>query len=154
MLATGLLPVAIQSFVQSSTATAKPPKLRTDLIVSPQETAAGSFFVVKDPAIGRFFRFKAVEYFIAQQLDGQTPLEEVRQRAEVEFDATLEPRTLEQFTAKLSNLGLLESDRVELREAAPGHRRGRFGGSVFYLRFKAFDPATKAGHQVVVRLYQ
>ena len=31
--------------------------------------------VVKDPATGRFFRFKEPEYFIAQQLDGSTTLE-------------------------------------------------------------------------------
>jgi len=56
-------------------------KLRSDLIFSRQETSGGGVvFVLKDPEAGRFLRFKEPEYFLAQQLDGQTPLEEVRRR--------------------------------------------------------------------------
>src|SRR5437899_5794867 len=85
-------------------------RLRSDLIVSRQELAAGEVFVVKDPAVGRFVRLKAPEYFIARQFDGATPLEEIRRRAEEHFGASLSQGTLEQFAAKLQNLGLLQTD--------------------------------------------
>ena len=50
------------------------PSLRGDLIISRQELPDGVVYVVKDPTIGRFLRFKEPEYFIAQQLDGATSL--------------------------------------------------------------------------------
>ena len=50
-------------------------QLRSDLVVSRQDTTAGAVFVVKDPATGRFFRLREAEHFIARQLDGSTPLE-------------------------------------------------------------------------------
>ena len=36
-------------------------KLRRDLLVSRQETSEGTFFVIKDPATGRFFRLRLAE---------------------------------------------------------------------------------------------
>ena len=56
------------------------PKIRDDLILSRQEQGGTTHFVVKDPRARRFFRFKEPEYFIAQQLDGTTSLDAVRQR--------------------------------------------------------------------------
>ncbi|MCI0371376.1 MAG: hypothetical protein L0214_08335, partial [candidate division NC10 bacterium] len=114
------------------------PKLRNDLLVSRQGTADGPVFVVKDPATGRFFRFREAEHFIAQQLDGSTPPEVIRQRVEDRFGAAVSPETLGQFIGKLRHLGLLEAEGAE-----PGPRaapRGRVRGSLLYLRFPAFDP--------------
>src|SRR5438309_12129288 len=86
------------------------PRLRADLVVSRQETAGGVVFVLKDPEVGRFLRFKEPEYFIAQQLDGETPPEEIRRRGEERFGAPLAASTLEQFTNKLQTQGPLEND--------------------------------------------
>src|SRR5262245_11664594 len=83
------------------------PSLRRDLVISRQELPEGVVYVIMDPTIGRFLRFKEPEYFIAQQLDGATSLEEIRQRGEERFGASLSIATLEQFTNKLQNLGLL-----------------------------------------------
>src|SRR3954467_1448028 len=85
------------------------PRLRSDLIVSRQDGPSGVAYVIKEPSLGRFVRLKDPEYFIAQQLDGNTPLEEVRRRAETRLDASLGQATLEQFTTRLNNLGLLEN---------------------------------------------
>jgi len=63
--------------------------LRNDLIVRRQQTPRGVFVVVKDPASGDFYRFGEAEDFILQQLDGVTPLEEIRRRAESRFGAPL-----------------------------------------------------------------
>src|SRR5213593_4378335 len=116
------------------------PRLRADLIVSRQQTPTGLVFVVKDPVVGRFVRFKEPEYFIAQQLDGATALEEIRRRGEERFGAPLAASTLEGFTAKLKNLGLLDGGGAPQPAAAHTCRPGRVRGNIFYLRFKVFDP--------------
>jgi hypothetical protein len=68
------------------------PKLRSDLVIRPQPSSGGTMVVVKDPATRRFFRFGEVEHFVAQQLDGATPLEVVRHRVEERFGQPLSER--------------------------------------------------------------
>ncbi len=117
------------------------PRLRRDLIVSRQELPGGVVYVVKDPTVGRFVRFKEPEYFIAQQFDGATSLEEVRRRGEEQFGASLTASTLEQFAGKLRNLGLLDPEPAQQDQAgATSHTHARVRGNIFYLRFKLFDP--------------
>ena len=115
-----------------------PPKLRSDLTVSHQQTASGTVLVVKDPVSSDFFRFRAVEQFVAQQLDGQTPLEVVRQRTEKEFGASLSPEALSAFIKVLNENRLLETEATTKRNGMPGGRRIR--GSPLYFRVKIFDP--------------
>jgi putative peptide zinc metalloprotease protein len=115
-----------------------PPKLRGDLVVSQQETPEGSFCVVKDPATGRFFRFREAEHFILQQLDGATPLDLIQRKAEEKFGASLPQETLERFTTRLRGVGLLEDERADRGHL--GSPRGRVRGSPLYLRLKAVDP--------------
>src|SRR5437773_2733723 len=85
------------------------PKLRSDLRLSRQGGERQVTFVVKDPVDSRFFQLKEEEHFIATQLDGQTPLETVRQRTEAKFDATLSPQALANFVASLRQSKLLEA---------------------------------------------
>ncbi len=113
-------------------------KFRSDLVVSRQDTTEGVCFVIKDPATGRFFRFKEPEYFIAQQFDGSTPLDVIQQRVEEQFGTPVARETLEQFIGTLQRLRLLEAEGAEVERPAYGPRRVR--GSLLYLRLKAFDP--------------
>jgi multidrug resistance efflux pump len=115
-----------------------PPKLRDDLVVSRQATAEGPVFVLKDPVAGRFFRFREAEQFIAEQLDGRTPLEVLRQRVEERFGSPVSLESLGQFVDRLGRLGLLEAEGRAAPQ--PAHRSGRVRGSLLYLRFPAFDP--------------
>lgn len=115
------------------------PRLRTDLIVRQQQTADGAVFIVKDPVSEQFFRFRDAEQFIAEQLDGETPLEAVRQRIEEKFGATLPAAILDAFIRKLDKSGLLEAQNSAKPTRAD--RQARFRGSLLYLRFKIFDPA-------------
>jgi len=108
------------------------------LLVSRHGEEEGSFFVFKDPASERFFRFGETEQFIAQQLDGATPVETVRQRVEERFGASLSVEALQQFIERLRGLGLVTDGATEPR-LLPARRR-RIAGDLFYLRFKAFDP--------------
>ncbi len=117
---------------------AAPPRLRDDLLITKQETREEAFFVVKDPATRRFFRFRQAEYCVARQLDGATPLEAVRERVAAELGAEPEPEVLEGFVEQLRRQGLLAP---EDGTAGPSKRGGKFfGGNALWLRVKAFDP--------------
>jgi putative peptide zinc metalloprotease protein len=112
------------------------PRLRGDLLISQQSTGAGTIFVIKDPVARGFFRFGEVEYFVAQQLDGATALDVVRQRIEQRFDCHLRAETLEQFIEQFRRCRLLEGTQPDVAERA----RRPLRGSLLYLRLKAFDP--------------
>jgi multidrug resistance efflux pump len=111
------------------------PRLRSDLIVSRQDLAGETCFVVKDPATEKYFRFRAAEQFILEQLDGATSLQTIRERVEEHFGSSLDPETLTGFLERLSELGLLDTGRKPSLE-----RPGRPKGKLLYLRFKVFDP--------------
>jgi putative peptide zinc metalloprotease protein len=115
------------------------PKLRSDLVVRRQETAEGTFFIVKNPDSGEFFRFREAEQFIAQQLDGETALDAVRRTTEETFGATLPAETLSAFVKNLEKTGLLEREETKKRKGKS--KRGRIRGSLLYLRVKILDPA-------------
>jgi len=112
------------------------PRFRTDLTVRRHEADGGPVFVIKDPVSGAFFRFRQAEQFIARQLDGETTLEEVRQRAEKRFNATLIIDDLNSFVRRLERNGLLDTGKTPKRTD-----RSLVRGSWLYLRFKLFDPA-------------
>ncbi len=112
-------------------------KLRADLVVSEQRQAEGLFFVLKDPATGRFLRFREPEYFIARQLDGESPLDEIQKRTQQKFGSEISLDALGQFTETLRRLGLLE-DKATGRASPTTKRHVR--GNLLYLRFPAFDP--------------
>ena len=112
-------------------------KLRSDLVITQQETRAGTYFVLKDPATGRFFRFREAEHFVAQQLDGSTSLDVIRQKVNEKFGAALSQDTLESFIERFQRLGLLQ-EGAEFSQ--PSQQRGRVRGNLLYLRLKAFDP--------------
>jgi multidrug resistance efflux pump len=113
-------------------------RLRDDLVESRQETPEGCYYVLKDPATGRYFRFQEHEHFIARQLDGATPPEEIRARVAARFEAELPEVELAAFVATLEGRGLLSSvpgTAPNGAAAAPSFR-----GSPLYFRLKAFDP--------------
>ena len=107
-------------------------KIRQDLILSRQEQRGTIYFVVKDPQTRRFFRFKEPEEFIIRQLDGESSPETIQKKFHDQFAASLPADTLAAFVGKLGSLGLLED----------GTKTGTLsvGRSLFYLRFKLFDP--------------
>jgi len=116
------------------------PKLREDLIINRQETGGRAAFVLKDPKIGRFVRFREPEYFIARQFDGASSAEEIRRRAEKEFGAPLAEATLERFVTKLETLGLFERTGEEQGRVSAEPAPKRVRGNIFAIRFKVIDP--------------
>jgi len=118
--------------------TSSAPKLRTDLTVREQQTPDGRSFVVKEPVSGNFFRLREAEHFVARQLDGETPIEVVRRRAERQFATTLPAGTLNAFITSLKAAGLLQSEAAPATQPAGRHRR--LQGNPLCLRFRLFDP--------------
>src|SRR6185503_6838930 len=94
--------------------------------------------IVKVPLTDNFFRLGEAERFIADQLDGSTPVEVVRQRAEEKFATTLPQETLNQFIKTLEKGGLLES--ATGREKALRRRTRRIQGTLLYQRVRLCDP--------------
>jgi multidrug resistance efflux pump len=113
------------------------PKLRPDVVVVEQIVAGVVAFTMKDPATGRFYRFKEIEGYIVKHLDGRTSLQALRERTERTFNAALPQETLERFIATLARLGLLGT--ASPTAAAPTRPR-RIAGDPFYLRVRIFDP--------------
>ncbi len=91
-------------------------KLRGDLVVSQEKTGTGTDFVVKDPVSGRSSRFKELEYFIAQQLDGSTSFNVIRHRVEEKYGVPLTQSTFEQFADHLKELRFLEGAEPWIRK--------------------------------------
>ena len=115
------------------------PKLRSDLDCRVQTAPDGSaVLLIKDPVRRQFFRLKEAERFIAEQLDGATPIPVLRNRVEEKFGAPVESETLAGFINTLDRNRLLE--RPGDAEKRNGALRSRFAGSWLYLRFKVFDP--------------
>src|SRR5947209_4226759 len=114
------------------------PKLRSDLDRRVQITPSGSVLVIKNPVGGEFFRLQEAEGFIAQQLDGVTPLNVLKSRVEKKFGATLAPEKLAAFIKALDRNRLLETQTNGHR--AQPQQPGRLSGGVLTLRFKIFDP--------------
>lgn len=113
-------------------------KLRQDLVISRQESHEGTHFIIKHPETGRFFRLGEAEYYIAQQLNGETPIEAIQHGVAEKFGANLAPATLAQFLNHLRTNGLLEQEQTDT--TARSGQRKRIRGSILYLRLKAFDP--------------
>jgi multidrug resistance efflux pump len=114
-----------------------PPRLRRDLTVSRQEAAGGFSLVVKDPASGRYYRFRDAAGYVAEHLDGETTLEAVRRGAEERFGGELPEATLRTFLKGLGDTGLLENVEPAVSKQRP---QGRIRGSPLYLRLALFDP--------------
>jgi putative peptide zinc metalloprotease protein len=114
------------------------PRLRSDLIVRHQQISQGTSVVIKNPESRKFFRLGEAEYFIAQQLDGETPLEAIRQKTEAKFGGELAIETLNAFLENLKKNHILET--TEAGEKGAYREPPRFRGSPLYCRFKVFDP--------------
>ena len=70
-----------------------------------------SYWIVKDPVGLNYFRFQEEEYAILQMLDGETNLDDIKDRFEEEFPPqkiTLEE--LQQFLGTLHRSGLVVAD--------------------------------------------
>lgn len=96
--------------------------------------------MIKDPLSRQFFRLQPAERFIAEQLDGATPLPVLNRRVEQEFGASLAPEALGAFIKTLDRNGLLEKNGNGHKPPPSPHAARRISGGALSLRINLFDP--------------
>src|SRR5438477_13122376 len=87
------------------------PRFRQDLATSPVEADGVPCVDVRDPKTGASFRLYDFEYQLALQLNGQ-PVANVVEWASQAYGAELTFEGVNEFAARLRELGFLESDRA------------------------------------------
>ncbi len=140
--------VTLSDSLVSSSARAMPLRKRNDLSAKRQRYLGRSYWIVKDPVGLNYFRFQDEEYAILEMLDGQTSLDEIKDRFEAEFPPqkiTLEE--LQQFLGQLHRSGLIvvgvPGQGRELRKRRDERRRQEILAAmtnILCIRFKGVDP--------------
>ena len=99
-------------------------RLRPDLVVRPQFYEGMTHYVVKDPIGLKYYRFKAEEYFLLQQLDGKSTLLEVKKAFERKYrPQTITVDDLVRFCSQLHEAGVAQIDTPEQTEVFVKRRR-------------------------------
>jgi putative peptide zinc metalloprotease protein len=83
-------------------------RARPDLTARRHRYQGRSYWVVKDPVGLNYFRFQEEEYYILEQLDGHTSLDELKRRFEAQFPPQkITVEELQQFIGMLHKSGLI-----------------------------------------------
>jgi putative peptide zinc metalloprotease protein len=140
--------VTLHDSLVSSSARNLAIRKRPDLVARRQHYLGRSYWVVKDPVGLQYFRFQDEEFAILQMLDGETSLDEIKDRFEEEFPPqkiTLEE--LQQFLGMLHRSGLVIADVAgqgeQLRKRRWEKKRREWMNAIsniLCIRFKGFDP--------------
>ena len=86
-------------------------RARPDLIVAEQSSGTERRWAIKDPVGLEYFHFGPEEWYLFRLLDGNTPLEEIKQRFEKElYPRRISTAELESFCHHLHENGLVLSD--------------------------------------------
>ncbi len=140
--------VTLRDSLLSSSARKLPIRKRPDLVSQRQHYLGRSYWVVKDPVGLNYYRFQEEEFAILEMLDGETSLDEIKDRFEADFPPqkiTLEE--LQQFLGMLHRSGLVLADLSgqgrQLVKRRSERKRKQFwaaAANVLCIRFKGFDP--------------
>ena len=140
--------VSLNDSLVSSSARRLTIRVRPDISARKQYYLGQSYWVVKEPVGLNYFRFQEEEYAILKMIDGQTSLDEIKERFEAEFPPqkiTLEE--LQQFIGMLHKSGLVIADvpgqGKQLKQRRDEKRRKEILGAmsnILCVRFKGFDP--------------
>ena len=123
-------------------------KLRPDLVVRPQFYEGMTHYVVKDPIGLKYYRFKAEEYFLLQQLDGKSTLLEVKKAFERKYrPQTITVDDLVRFCSQLHEAGVALIDTPDQTEVFVKRRRKRIWkkvkgalANILYIKIPIIDP--------------
>lgn len=107
------------------------PKIKDDLQVQTQTVEGVSYYVVKEPAGGKFIRLREPEYFLLNSLDGQHTSATLAEEFVRTYNMQITADAIDKFVEQLGRLGFLEGDDVT---TAPASK------SVLFIKLKAFNP--------------
>ncbi|MEX0819940.1 MAG: biotin/lipoyl-binding protein, partial [Pirellulaceae bacterium] len=123
-------------------------RMRPDLSSKQQRYHGRSYWVVKEPIGLNYFRFHEEEYAILCMLDGQSSLEDIKERFETEFTPQkITFQDLQQFVGMLHRSGLVISETMgqgkQLKKRRDEKKKkellGKFS-NIFALRYRGIDP--------------
>ena len=123
-------------------------RMRPDLTARKQQYQGKTYIVLKEPIGLNYYRFQEEEYAILNMLDGNTSLDEIKQRFEDQFPPQkITVEELQQFLGMLHRSGLVIADLpgqgYQLRKRRNERRRKEILGAatnILCIRFKGFDP--------------
>jgi putative peptide zinc metalloprotease protein len=118
-------------------------KLRDDLVSSQSVIDDQTVYTLKDPVTGRYFRLREPEFWLIQQLDGETSPEDAAERFRDKFQLNISADNVRQFIDTLENLLFLENSRSEQgisRASYGAATKKRLASRIFFLKIKAFSP--------------
>ena len=140
--------VTLRDSLLSSSARKLPIRKRPDLVARRQHYLGRSYWVVKEPVGLNYFRFQEEEFAILQMLDGETSLDEIKDRFEDEFPPqkiTLEE--LQQFWACCTAAGwwwptcpARAGNSANAATSANARSCSAPLSNILCIRFKGFDP--------------
>ena len=121
---------------------------RPDLESKKHRYHGRSYWVVKEPVGLNYYRFHEEEFAILNMLDGQTSLQEIKDRFQNEFaPQRITLQDLQQFVGMLHRSGLVISQasgqgRQLRRRGDEKKKKERLGklANIFALRFRGIDP--------------
>ena len=123
--------VTLADSLVSSSARPLPMRMRPDLIGQQQRYQGRPYWVVKEPVGLNYFRFQEEEYAILQMLDGETSLDEIKDRVRRAAFRRKKSRVEElgQFIGMLHRSGLVIADVAGPgRAALKAPRRAQVAG--------------------------
>jgi putative peptide zinc metalloprotease protein len=140
--------VSLADSLLSSSARKLRIRVRPDLTAQRQRYQGRVYWVVKDPVGLQYFRFQEEEYAILQMLDGETSLDEVKEKFEAQFPPqkiTLDE--IQQFLGMLHRSGLIlagvQGQGAQLLKRRGERRRRELLNvvtNILCIRFKGIDP--------------
>jgi putative peptide zinc metalloprotease protein len=140
--------VSLHDSLLSSSARKLRIRMRPDLSARRHHYLGRNYWIVKDPIGLNYYRFQQEEYAILQMLDGDTSMDEIKERFEAEYPPqkiTLDE--LQQFLGMLHRSGLVIAavggQGQQLLKRCRERRRKELLAAlanVLCIRFKGFDP--------------
>lgn len=123
-------------------------RCRPDLVSNRHRYHGRVYWVVKEPVGLNYFRFHEEEYAILKMLDGQTSLQQIKERFQQQFaPQRITLQDLQQFVGMLHRSGLVISQASgqgrQLRRRGDQRKKRELLGklaNVFALRFRGIDP--------------
>lgn len=140
--------VSLADSLLSSSARKLRIRVRPDLSAQRQRYQGRVYWVIKDPVGLQYFRFQEEEYAILQMLDGETSLDEIKEKFEAGFPPqkiTLDE--IQQFLGMLHRSGLIlagvQGQGAQLLKRRGERRRRELLNvvtNILCVRFKGIDP--------------
>ncbi len=115
-------------------------KLRSDLEIRPETPESQSHVILKDPLTLRFYRFTWVQAAVLRGLDGRHDAGAVAEAASAQCLVKVERSQVEDFTAKLRGLLLLDDAPTWARLESLAKRRHRILDSLLSVKIHAVNP--------------